>query len=184
MAGKDCNELCWPMKQLAEDFPKAWIWSLSYDSSAWKKSDRGNIDGYVVVETLVQEMVEHVHIDQQRHPIIFVCHCLGGLMAKQIVLFAHNQLGKNPKYVNFLESIKGFLYYSTPHDGSFLVNHMKYIPNMEKMEKVVASLEVINDDIGRLNASFEYIERENYPNKWNHFCIGEAHETAIPHTKF
>lgn len=55
---------------------------------------------------------------------------------------------------------------------------MKYIPNMKKM---VTTLEIINNDIGHLNASFELIERKNYLNKWNHVSIEETHDTTILH---
>lgn len=114
MGGKDCKEFCWPMEWLTRDFLGYRIWSLSYDSTAWKGSDKGNVDLYAAAETLLQGIVEHAHIGEHECPIVFVCHCLGGLMAKEIVKLAFE---KRPKYENFLQRIRGFFYYSTPHHG-------------------------------------------------------------------
>jgi hypothetical protein len=52
---------------------------------------------------------------------------------------------------------------------------------MPKMGKMVSRLEVINEGIGRLNANFERIERENYPNLWQFSAIGEAYPTKVPY---
>jgi hypothetical protein len=46
---------------------------------------------------------------------------------------------------------------------------------------MVSRLEVINEGIGRLNANFERIERENYPNWWQFSAIGEAYPTKVPY---
>jgi hypothetical protein len=51
---------------------------------------------------------------------------------------------------------------------------------MPKMGRMVSRLKVINEGIGCLNAEFERIERENYPNRWQYSVVGEAHLTKIP----
>jgi hypothetical protein len=177
---EDGKEFCWPMTWLKEDLPQARIWSLSYDSVAWRTSTIGNVDGYAWGETLVQEMVENAHIGQDKHPVVFACHSLGGLIVKEIVIIAHNTFRMNEKYVNFLRNIRGYLFYSTPHDGSHLADYVRHMP---KMGRMVSKLEVINEGIGRLNANFERIERENYPNRWQFSAIGEANPTKVPFMK-
>ncbi|CAM6012277.1 unnamed protein product [Sphagnum balticum] len=176
---EDGKEFCWPMTWLKEDLPRARIWSLSYDSTAWRTSTTGNMDGFASGETLLQEMVEYCSIGQDNHPVVFACHSLGGLIVKEIVILAHNTFRMNKKYVNFLQSIRGYLFYSTPHDGSHLADYLKHMP---KMGKMVPRLRVINAGIGRLNADFERIERENYPNQWQFSAIGEAYNTKVPVT--
>lgn len=178
---KDGKEFCWPMTWLTEDVPGARIWSLSYDSTAWRTSTTGNVDGYASGESLVQEMVESAKIGQHKCPVVFVCHSLGGVLVKEIVKHAHDTFGKDEKYKNFLQSIRGYLFYSTPHDGSHLADYVRHLP---KMGKMVSRLEVINDGIGRLNSNFERIERENYPNQWQYSAVGEAHLTKVPLVSF
>ncbi|CAK9225260.1 unnamed protein product [Sphagnum troendelagicum] len=176
---EDGKEFCWPMTWLKEDLPRARIWSLSYDSTAWRTSTTGNVDGFASGETLVQEMVENAHIGQDKRSVVFACHSLGGLIVKEIVIIAHNTFQMNERYVNFLRNIRGYLFYSTPHDGSHLADYVRHMP---KMGKMVSKLEVINEGIGRLNANFERIERENYPNQWQFSAIGEANPTKVPFT--
>lgn len=130
---KDGKEFCWPIAWLTEDVPGARIWSLSYDSTAWKTSKTGKVDGYASGEALVQEMVEFAKIGQHNCSIVFVCHSLGGLMVKEIVKHAHEAFGKDEKYKNFLQSIRGYLFSSTPHDGPRLADYCRKVPNMGKM---------------------------------------------------
>jgi len=61
---KDGKEFCWPMTWLAEDIPRAWIWSLFYDSTAWETSTIGNSIEHTHGDTLIIEMVEFAKIGQ------------------------------------------------------------------------------------------------------------------------
>jgi hypothetical protein len=181
VAGKrdgDGKEVIWPLAWLGKEFPRARILSLSYDSSALKTNTTGRMDGYALGETLVQEMVELAKVGQQSNcPVVFVCHSLGGIVVKWIVMQAHaRQSGTDgPKYVSFLQNIAGFHYYATPHDGSKLADLASYLP---KMGKMVKELEVINDNLGRLNGEFEQVEKEHFANKWQFAVIAETHKTV------
>ncbi|KAG0562989.1 hypothetical protein M758_9G185400 [Ceratodon purpureus] len=176
---KDGKEVCWPVTWLGKEFPRARILSLCYDSSALKSSTTGNMDGYILGESLVQEMVVMAKVGQQSDcPIVFVCHSLGGIVVKSIVLQADaRKSGKSdgPKYAKFLQNIRGFHYYATPHDGSKLADLASYLP---KMGKMVKELEVINDGLGRLNGRFEQLEKDHFANKWEFSVIAEAHKTV------
>jgi hypothetical protein len=194
VAGKrdgDGKEVIWPLAWLGKEFPRARILSLSYDSSALKTNTTGRMDGYALGETLVQEMVELAKVGQQSNcPVVFVCHSLGGIVVKWIVMKAHaRQSGTDgPKYVSFLQNITGFHYYATPHDGSKLADLASYLPKMgkmvkelevmPKMGKMVKELQVINDNLGRLNGQFEQVEKEHFANKWQFAVIAETHKTV------
>jgi hypothetical protein len=194
VAGKrdgDGKEVIWPLAWLGKEFPRARILSLSYDSSALKTNTTGRMDGYALGETLVQEMVELAKVGQQSNcPVVFVCHSLGGIVVKWIVMQAHaRQSGTDgPKYVSFLQNIAGFHYYATPHDGSKLADLASYLPKMgkmvkelevmPKMGKMVKELQVINDNLGRLNGQFEQVEKEHFANKWQFAVIAETHKTV------
>jgi hypothetical protein len=182
MGGKE-NKVCWPLEWLSEDFPGARIWSLSYDSCALRTNTTGNMDAYLLGENLVQSMVELADIGQEDCPIVFVCHCLGGLVVKEIVIRAHVKFVRNLKYVKFLRNIRGFFFYSTPHDGSLnLADLASHLPSRGGKGKLVEQLRVMNDYLGRLNADFERIEREHYASRWKFSVVASSHETTLVRT--
>ena len=150
------------MAWLGKEFPGARIWSISYDSSALPTSTIGNMEGVLLGESLVQNMVGLANIGQENRPVVFVCHSLGGLVVKEIVIKAHVTFGNEPKYRNFLQSIRAFHFYA-------------------KMGKMVDQLKVINDNLGRLNSEFERIERDYYPDKWEFAVVAETQQySTIP----
>jgi hypothetical protein len=180
--GEDGNELpnvnCWPMTWLAEEFPGARILSLSYDSSAVKKVDQGMMDVYALGEKLVQEMVGIARVGQHNCPVVFVCHSLGGLVVKKIVCTANSKFSRDQRYIDFLQNIKGFHFYATPHDGSKLADLADKVPFLKK-SALVPFLKVINDHIGRLNQEFEQLVDDNFRNVWEYAVVAEANKTTF-----
>jgi hypothetical protein len=53
-----------------------------------------------------------------RGPVFMVCHSLGGLIVKQLVVMAASGVEGNGFGKLFLDQLKGVAFYSTPHDGS------------------------------------------------------------------
>lgn len=51
-----------------------------------------------------------------KRPVIWVCHSMGGLLAKQILVEEWRK-GDNNK---LCENTKGIIFYSTPHRGSHI----------------------------------------------------------------
>lgn len=171
---KDGKEICWPMAWLGEEFPKARILSLKYDSCILRTRTTGTMDSFLLGETLVQEMVEMANVGQQKNcPVVFVCHCIGGLIAKEIVIKAHRQFGA--KYLKFLQNIRGFHFYATPHDGSRLADLVAQLPYTSGM---LAFLRVMNKELIRLNDQFERIEREHYTGNWQFAVVAETKITT------
>ncbi|KAG0632485.1 hypothetical protein M758_1G331900 [Ceratodon purpureus] len=172
---------CWPMKFLRADFPNARILSVCYDSSASMTSDTGRLDLYAAAETLASQLVENPgNVGQNSCPVVFVCHSLGGLVAKKIVLHASEQHRYDPKFKNFLQNIRGFHYYSTPHLGSHLADLALALPYWKKKGKVVPVLTTINNELGRLNETFGKLEDgPEYRDKWVSAAIGEKNKTNL-----
>lgn len=169
------NGVIWPIAWLRDEFPRTRILSLCYDSSTLKTKTKGRIDSFTVEEGLLKDMVETAKVGQWRNcPIVFVCHSLGGIVVKEMVIQAQGKFGKNPKYLSFLRNIRGFHFYATPHDGSKLADLASHLPDMENM---VAKLKVINNDLGRLTDEFERIEREQYAKTWQFAVIAETLKT-------
>ncbi|KAG0604254.1 hypothetical protein M758_10G157100 [Ceratodon purpureus] len=157
---KDGSDNCWPQTWLADEFPKARILSVSYDANlAVKSSTSGRMDLYPDGESLVQQMVfPEVGIGQNGCPVVWVCHCLGGLVAKQIVVMGHDNFRRDKKIQKLLQSTKAFFFYATPHGGSELVKR--------------------SDELGRLNSRFESIRESEFRSKWKIPVVAEAHATA------
>ncbi|KAG0614052.1 hypothetical protein M758_6G147700 [Ceratodon purpureus] len=175
---QDGKEVCWPMAWLAEDFPGARMLSISYDSSAIETPETGRIDLFLAGESLVQSMVDLADVGQHGCPIVFVCHSLGGLVAKQIVLNAHRKFSKERKYVDFLNNIEGFHFYATTHSGSKLANLASCLPIWNK-GPMTEILKVINDDRGRLNEEFDRFVSDMYPKEWKFAVVAETHKTRL-----
>jgi hypothetical protein len=175
--------ICWPVAWLGEEFPKARILSLNYDSCVLKTDTTGVMDGFLLGESLVQEMVQFAKIGQQNNcPVVFVCHSVGGLVVKEIIIQAHRKFRNEPEYVSFLCNIRGYHFYATPHDGSKLADLVGYLFSMRHLPsfgKMVTLVRVINNELGRLNGEFASIGKDYYPNKWEFSVVAESHKTTF-----
>ena len=168
---------CWPMTWLVEEIPQARILSLSYDSSALRTRTQGRMDSYIVGESLLTEMVDFAAIGQSGCPLLFVCHSLGGIVIKEVVKMAAIQRRTDGKNQKFLNSIIGFHFYSTPHDGSRLADLASSIPFL-KRGPLVKILELVNDDLGRLNKEFKSIAKSDFGDKWKYSVVAEKCATT------
>lgn len=92
--------------------------------------------------------------------MVFVCHCLGGLIAKKIIVLAQERFKKNKRIKRLLCNIEAFVFYGTPHGKSELVSEDAEV------------------EVGRLNDDFERIQREEYNNKWRFRVVAETHATS------
>ncbi len=169
---------CWPMTWLPKKFPNARILSLSYDASLLRTSTTGMMDSYLSGETLVQSMTSpESGIGQNGCPVVFVCHSLGGLIAKQIVVTGHCQFSNVKRVSKLLGNLKAFFFYATPHQGSKLANLVGFVPFLPK-SPFAKYLEVTNGEVGRLNNQFEAICQNVGKGAWKFYGVGETHATT------
>jgi len=169
---------CWPMTWLPKKFPNARILSLSYDASLWRTSTTGTMDPYLSGETLVQSMTsQESGIGQNNCPVVFVCHCLGGLIAKQIVVRGHHEFSNDKRVCRLLRNLKAFFFYATPHKGLKKVNLVGYL-SFGFNSTLVKYLEVENEELGRLDSEFENIHRNVGKGVWKFYGVGETHATS------
>jgi triacylglycerol esterase/lipase EstA (alpha/beta hydrolase family) len=62
------------------------------------------------------ELLEAITIEREdieSRPILFLCHSMGGLLIKQLLINAHN----NPKYTSIKVATTGLAFFATPHHG-------------------------------------------------------------------
>jgi pimeloyl-ACP methyl ester carboxylesterase len=111
------NKEAWP-QWLLEDTNDINIWSIGYSAPKFTFNDDGmGIEDHAtnILEGILQieELLEG--------EIIFICHSLGGLIVKQMIRIANEQV-KRPKAQEFIGRVTGIAFLATPHLGSDLAS--------------------------------------------------------------
>jgi Putative serine esterase (DUF676) len=101
----------WLRDDLPKSLPRARIYIAEYDSNPiFAGRDRFILRASSLLEEI---RVKRDEIDDEKRPIIFIAHSLGGILVKQALVNARN----NPKYGHLLEATSGLIFFSTPHAG-------------------------------------------------------------------
>lgn len=169
---------CWPTTWLSSKFPNARILSLSYDSSARKTAKTGNMDPTALGENLMNNLVSpQVRVGQKGCPVVFVCHSLGGLIVKEIVVGAANSANKDLQ--NLVKNIKAFFFYATPHQGSRLVEFGMMTKHLHVgLSDSVEYLQVLDKKRTRMDAKF-HEQANKFNNEWKFYVVAETKETKV-----
>ena len=111
--GED-DDTFWPI-WLAEDVEGAKVYSLAYEApvSNWLGTSMPLQDRAVnILELLLTEP------NLRTGPIVFVCHSLGGLVLKKILLNLQQQATRRPEAGDLLERVLAIVFAATPHTGA------------------------------------------------------------------
>ncbi len=128
--GKD-NSTSWP-HWLGEEFPDVGIWSLGYAASATKwirvlgwfsKRWRESGHGMALPDRALQVLDLMVQRGIGQRPLLFICHSLGGLVAKQI-LRASSDAVSAPSMQAVFGNTRAVLFLATPHGGAELATRL------------------------------------------------------------
>ncbi|KAG0580637.1 hypothetical protein KC19_4G188800 [Ceratodon purpureus] len=182
---------CWPQTWLKTKFENdAWILSVCYDSSALNTYESGNTNSKAMGEKILGDMIR-AGIGQGGCPIVFVCHSLGGLIVKEVVLRASKESGD--EYRKFLNNIRAFFFYGTPHSGSNLHNFMivRFLRSILNIFSVIGGvfgipsessmvkfLEVFDVERTKLNSKFITLRNECHGH-WKLFVVAEGAKTKF-----
>jgi len=111
--GRAENKEAWPL-WLLEDSDDINIWSIEYSAPKFKL----NNDGMGIAD-LATNIFERILSTEELldGEIIFVCHSLGGLIAKQIMRIANEQTVRSSAQ-EFIGRVSGIAFLATPHLGS------------------------------------------------------------------
>ncbi len=113
------------LKDIAKEIDGIAVYTLGYpgDKASWS-------DGWPIAEAAVavldKLMNSRVLRASRSVPIAFVCHSLGGLIIKKLVVTAHLDRGQQPGKGEFLDRIAGVVFLATPHDGSIVASIAKF----------------------------------------------------------
>jgi hypothetical protein len=156
----------WPI-ELAKLIPTARVMTFGYTAD-FNSGRRNQMGVRQHAESLLQSLRNNRQHASQKRPLAFVCHSLGGIVTKQVLLLSSS---KQPDQI-ILESTKLVVFLGTPHRGSHMLTS-KRIAVLERMAKL-ASKEVpaqlkatlhphsdelfaINDDFGNIQGDIAIV---------------------------
>jgi tetratricopeptide (TPR) repeat protein len=108
------DDTFWPL-WLARDVEGLAVYSLAYEAPAsnWLGTSMPLQDRAVnIFEVLLTEP------GLRTGPVIFVCHSLGGLIVKKVLLNLQQQAMRRPEAADLLERVTQVVFVATPHTGS------------------------------------------------------------------
>ncbi len=112
--GKAGDETFWP-RWLAQDIPGTAVFTLGYVSPAtnWVGTALPLLDEAVSISRLLANEPDLIN-----HPIIFVCHSLGGLIVKQVLRDAKERSQAEPALAQLYRHTRLVMFLGTPHTGA------------------------------------------------------------------
>lgn len=126
----------WPQR-VANAHPDVQVWSLAYPAKVGQLLSIGEMDqpGTRGLSVLATERMVTKKIGERR-PCIFVCHSLGGLLAKRILLDAWAADPRNQRRFRH-EGVKAVMFCGTPHRGSAMANVLKWLEWVKNISPTV-----------------------------------------------
>ncbi len=111
------KSLFWP-EWLVEDEPSYAIYLIDYPAGkmGWNVGWPLEEAAVAVLDRLIKNPV----LRKSDAPIVFICHSLGGIVIKQLILKANSGRDLNAQKGAFLDRVAGVVFLATPHDGSIL----------------------------------------------------------------
>jgi len=115
----------WPV-WLAESFPGVAIWGLDYPTSKFSTFLNAPDLSIFTVAASLAELLRAKKIGQR--PIVFICHSLGGVIAKAILRTCESSTTPQKKAV--FDNCKGVAFIASPHSGASLPTLLSLIPGV------------------------------------------------------
>ncbi|KAE9366534.1 hypothetical protein N431DRAFT_281230, partial [Stipitochalara longipes BDJ] len=108
------NEHFWLRDSLPEVVPGARIFSYGYPAKVFFSLEKGRIDDHA--RALLEDLLDvRRSPEEQRRPIIFICHSMGGIVVKKAI----NMTVVDPgRYSNIQASTAAIFFLATPHCGA------------------------------------------------------------------
>lgn len=113
-----CRTQCWPKDWLPQDIPYLRILGVNYDTNLSMWTPLCPIE--CLKSTISERSNEYINklliSDVGKRPITWVCHSMGGLLVKKILV----EEWKNGDKHNICKNTRSIIFYSTPHRGSHI----------------------------------------------------------------
>ncbi|KAL2650368.1 hypothetical protein R1flu_018496 [Riccia fluitans] len=169
----------WPKTWLSQDFPRARILAIAYDSHRTQTAEHGRINLHNTAESLMLSLLkEKDWWTSPFRPLILVGHSFGGILIKQLCVHAHHLASEGSTYQRemrcFLKKIKAIMFLGTPHRGMTLPPLEEAAPG--KSSPLMEYVAEYNTNAARLHDRFEKVTSIY---KWRIAGIGELNETRL-----
>ncbi|EED16284.1 conserved hypothetical protein [Talaromyces stipitatus ATCC 10500] len=151
------NSIFWPEKLLATQIPKARILVFEYDEDLtldvfWNKRDLISSNS----DDLVNSLMDERRGEKAERPLVFIAHCLGGLVVENALMRAN----KNEKKRQLVTCAIGLLLLGTPHyQSATLSQAKKYFQLAQKDVPSDSDLQALSKHVLAIPQSFaEFIQ--------------------------
>jgi pimeloyl-ACP methyl ester carboxylesterase len=157
----DDNSSLWPGWLGQEFVDEIGVWSLGYAASPSKwlrvlggfsRSKRDAGYGMPLPTRAGQVLDSMVQHDIGRRPILFICHSLGGLLAKQILRKANDAV-KSPSMQQVAHQTRAVLFLATPHAGADLASRLD---DLRTIFGTTASIEDLREHSAHLSDLYDW----------------------------
>ncbi|XP_051172225.1 protein SERAC1 isoform X2 [Leptopilina boulardi] len=111
-----CKTQCWPKDWLSKDVPSVRVIGINYDTNLSTWTPLCPIEGMrsTIKERSDEFIRKLVLAGVGKRPVVWICHSMGGLLAKKMLVEEWKNGDKN----NICKMSKGIIFFSTPHQGS------------------------------------------------------------------
>lgn len=168
--GSDVN---WLKELLPKQVSNARVMSFGYNSAL--QFSKSTADTYTFADQLLEALMSKRGSDIERQrPIMFICHSLGGIVAKQVSLLfsgtvakiilrtikAINRAHERERYRSLLEQTFGIAFFGTPHNGSSIASWSTILASILSAVSLGTSTNTqISKDLERHSRILENISR-------------------------
>ncbi|KAK0665494.1 hypothetical protein QBC41DRAFT_379389 [Cercophora samala] len=101
----------WPQEFLPLQRPNTRVLSYGYNGDIYLNNSAANIRD---MARSILSNLDSIRRSDPRRPVIFVAHCLGGLIVKQALCFARAE----PRFYDIGSATKAVFFFGTPHSGA------------------------------------------------------------------
>jgi tetratricopeptide (TPR) repeat protein len=100
----------------------------------------------------------------RNHPITFICHSLGGLIVKQVMLDLHQQKGRRPEAAALLDQVTQVIFIATPHTGSRQATRLDWLRFLAWPSSVARTLVANDPTLRAINVAYRGLADERREN--------------------
>ena len=156
----------WPAAWLAPDLAAAGVlarvMSIRFESSLFSHTSRHGHRPLSATAAHCTTQLRAAGVGSR--PVVWIAHSMGGLLTKQIVVDGG------------MRTTAGALFYSTPHGGSPMARHGKFVSWLVTPSAQVEDLRIDNPKLRALDDSFCRLARELGARV---HCVGESRPTPL-----
>ncbi|CUS12309.1 unnamed protein product, partial [Tuber aestivum] len=182
------KDVFWLKDLLPEEVPNARILAYGYDADPSKMFESTSTN---MVHHHATTLISELHFyrrkaDEQRRPIVFICHSLGGIVVKRGLIYSAScNLSHNIMFRSIKVSTYGVLFLGTPHMGADLARWGKMAEMLVRMvsskswvdsnSALITALEKNSETLQNITDGFLGISRD-----FRLFFFWEELKTSIP----